>query len=156
MQLTQYSDYALRTLIYLAISEKSATITEIATRYNISRNHLVKVVHNLGKLGYITTVRGRQGGVHLAMAPENINIGEVVRKTEPSFTIVECFDQETDRCVLTPVCMLKHALGKAFRAFTDVLDQYTLADMVTNKDDLRKVLQLPRESSYQAPINSAK
>ncbi|MCF6284861.1 MAG: Rrf2 family transcriptional regulator [Candidatus Hydrogenedentes bacterium] len=142
MQLTQYSDYAFRTLIYLAISTENATITEIAEHYQISRNHLVKVVHNLGKLGYITTTRGRQGGLRLAMPPEQINIGEVVRKTEPNFNLVECFDREKNQCVITPACKLMGILGEAFQAFTDVLDQYTLADMTTNRDDLRDCLGL--------------
>ncbi len=140
MQLTQYSDYALRTLIYLAIATESATITEIAEQYNISRNHLVKVVHNLGKLGYVTTIRGRNGGLRLAHPPETINIGDVVRRTEPNFTIVECFDRESNRCIISPSCRLKGVLNEAFRAFTDVLDQYTLADMTANGDELRKFL----------------
>ena len=140
MQLTQYSDYALRTLIYLAIATENATITEIAEQYNISRNHLVKVVHNLGKLGYVTTLRGRHGGLHLALPPEEINIGDVVRRTEPNFTIVECFDRESNRCIISPTCRLKGVLNEAFHAFTDVLDQYTLADMTANRDELRKFL----------------
>ena len=140
MQLTQYSDYALRTLIYLAVTEENATITEIAERYSISRNHLVKVVHNLGKLGYITTIRGRQGGLRLAMKAESINIGEVVRQTEPNFNIVECFDCNTNRCVIAPTCRLKGIVGKAFGAFIDVLDSYTLADVTDNVEDLRRYL----------------
>jgi Rrf2 family transcriptional regulator, nitric oxide-sensitive transcriptional repressor len=143
MQLTQYSDYAFRTLIYLAISGENATITEIAEHYQISRNHLVKVVHNLGKLGYIITTRGRQGGLRLAMPPEQINIGEVVRKTESNFNLVECFDRENNQCIITPACKLMGILGEAFHAFTDVLDQYTLADMASNRDDLRDCLSLP-------------
>lgn len=140
MQLTQYTDYALRTLLYLAVTEENATITEIADRYNISRNHLVKVVHNLGKLGYITTIRGRQGGLRLARTPESIRLGEVVRKTEPNFHLVECFDRVNDRCVITPGCQLKGVLGKAFKAFSDVLDEYTLADLTANKKELARLL----------------
>ncbi len=143
MQLTQYSDYALRTLIYLAIATENATITEIAGHYSISRNHLVKVVHNLGKLGYVTTIRGRHGGLRLALPPESINIGDVVRRTEPNFTIVECFDRESNRCVISPNCRLKGVLSEAFQAFTDVLDQYTLADMTVNRDELRTLLGVP-------------
>lgn len=140
MQLTQYSDYALRTLIYLAVQRENATITEIAERYDISRNHLVKVVHNLGKLGYITTIRGRHGGICLAMEPKDINIGEVVRRTEPNFTLVECFDHQNNRCVITPACKLMGVLGEAFQAFTSVLDKYTLADMTSNSNALRDAL----------------
>ena len=145
MQLTLYSDYALRTLIYLAINDDNVTIADIAEDYKISRNHLVKVVHNLGKLGYITTTRGRHGGLRLAMRPEEINIGEVVRRTEPNFTLVECFDRKTNQCVITPACKLIGVLGEAFRAFNEVLNRYTLADMTTNADALRESLgiQLP-------------
>lgn len=140
MQLTQYTDFALRTLLYLAITKENATITEIAERYQISRNHLVKVVHNLGKLGYITTVRGRQGGLRLARAPESINLGEVVRRTEPNFNLVECFDRVHDQCILTPGCQLKGVLGKAFKAFMNVLDEYTLADLISNRNELEQLL----------------
>lgn len=140
MQLTQYTDFALRTLLYLAVTNENATITEIAERYNISRNHLVKVVHNLGKLGYITTVRGRQGGLRLARSPESINLGEVVRRTEPNFHLVECFDRINDQCILTPSCQLKGRLGKAFKAFMAVLDEYTLADLLGNRRELERLL----------------
>jgi len=140
MQLTQYTDYALRTLIYLAVTEENATISEIADCYDISRNHLVKVVHNLGKLGYITTIRGRQGGLRLARKPEDINLGEVVRRTEPNFHLVECFNHSGGHCILTPGCQLKGVLGKAFRAFMGVLDEYTLADMVSNRKELDRLL----------------
>lgn len=140
MQLTQYSDYALRTLIYLAVEDDNATISEISDRYKISRNHLVKVVHNLGKLGYIITVRGRHGGLRLALPPEQINIGEVVRRTEPNFNIVECFDGANNTCVITPACRLKGVLAEAYRAFSNTLDQYTLADMTVNKKELQRLL----------------
>lgn len=142
MQLTQYTDYALRTLIYLAVSDANVTITEISDRYHISRNHLVKVVHNLGKLGYITTTRGRQGGLKLAFPPEKINIGEVVRRTEPNFHLVECFDAQRNACVITPACRLMVTLDDAFRAFLAVLDQYTLADITENQRQLRKLLAI--------------
>lgn len=144
MQLTQYTDYALRTLVYLAICDGNATITEIAERYGISRNHLVKVVHNLGKLGYITTTRGRQGGLRLAHPPGDINLGDVVRRTEPNFFLVECFDAERNRCVITPACQLVGILGNAFSAFMDVLDGYTLEDIAGNQKQLRKLLALGR------------
>lgn len=148
MQLTQYTDYALRTLLYLAVTEENVTITEIAERYSISRNHLVKVVHNLGKLGYITTIRGRQGGLRLARAPEQINLGDVVRRTEPNFHLVECFNRTSDRCILTPSCQLKGVLGKAMGAFLAVLDGYTLADLVENRRELERILlRVPNKTS---------
>lgn len=152
MQLTLYTDYALRTLIYLALTNDTATITEIADRYNISRNHLVKVVHNLGKLGYITTTRGRQGGLRLAHAPSKINIGEVVRRTEPNFHLVECFDREKDACAITPGCRLKGVLNEAFHAFTDVLDRYTLEDITRNKKQLRELLTMTGTVSSGHPV----
>lgn len=142
MQLTQYTDYALRTLIYLALADGNATITEISERYGISRNHLVKVVHNLGKLGYITTTRGRQGGLRLACPPAAINLGEVVRRTEPNFHLVECFDASRNQCAITPACRLRGVLDEAFRAFTGVLDGYTLEDLTQNQQELRRLLQL--------------
>jgi len=142
MQLTQYTDYALRTLIFLAVTDENVTITEISDSFGISRNHLVKVVHNLGKLGYITTTRGRQGGLRLAFSPEKINIGEVVRRTEPNFHLVECFDAQRNRCVITPACRLMITLDDAFRAFLAVLDQYTLADITENQHQLRKLLAI--------------
>ncbi len=152
MQLTLYTDYSLRVLIYLGIRPQyQATITEIAESYNISRNHLVKVVHNLGSLGYITTVRGRGGGMLLAHAPEDINIGEVVRKTEPNFDLVECFDKENNTCPISPCCALIKGLKVARRAFLDVLDGFTLADAVANREELAGFLDIDRTSLESGP-----
>ncbi|MDR2195853.1 MAG: Rrf2 family transcriptional regulator [Gallionellaceae bacterium] len=129
MRLTQYTDYSLRVLLYLAHKNgESATITELADFYKISRNHLVKVVHNLGLNGYIQTLRGKHGGMRLARTPESIVIGDVVRSTEPDFDLLECFNPVDDKCVITNTCSLKPALFIARRAFLDTLDQYTLAD----------------------------
>lgn len=143
MQLTLYTDYSLRVLIYLGIRPNhQATITEIAQSYKVSRNHLVKVVHNLGAMGYITTTRGRGGGLLLAVAPDQINIGEVVRKTEPNFDLVECFDLETNTCPISPACALIKALKVARKAFLEVLDQYTLDAVVANRSDLAVYLRI--------------
>ena len=142
MQLTQYTDYTLRTLMYLALKSETSTITEISESYDISRNHLVKVVHGLGKLEYINTIQGRHGGIILAHEPADINIGEVVRKTEPNFHIVQCFDVQNGRCTISAGCRLKGALGEAFRAFMDVLDQYTLANVIENASELQGFLQI--------------
>jgi Rrf2 family nitric oxide-sensitive transcriptional repressor len=129
MRLTLYTDYSLRVLLYLATHrDKTVTITELADFYRISRNHLVKVVHELGLSGYILTSRGKNGGIRLARLPEEIVIGEVVRETEPDFTLLECFDPATDRCVITKTCSLKGALFEAHAAFIGTLDKYTLAD----------------------------
>lgn len=137
MQLTLYTDYSLRVLIYLGLKDEGlATITEISDNYDISRNHLVKVVHNLSNNGFIHTVRGKGGGMRLAFSPEDINVGAVVRSTENNFNIVECFDRENSTCPITPVCVLKGALKEASRNFIAVLDRYTLADVLINRDEL--------------------
>src|SRR5690554_6229130 len=142
VRLTNYTDYSLRVLIYLAAkgTKELATITEISDAYNISRNHLVKVVHELGKLGVITTIRGRGGGIKLAMLPEDINIGHVVRQTEEDFKLVECFGENPGACVLTPICGLKGILNEALSAYLTVLDQYTIADIVKNPASYRALL----------------
>lgn len=143
MQLTLYTDYSLRVLIYLGIRpQQQATITEIAASYGISRNHLVKVVHNLANLGYIKTTRGRGGGMLLAYNPAEINIGEVVQKTEPNFDLVECFDKENNTCPIAPGCALIKALKAAKSSFLEVLNQYTLADVVANADQLALLLKV--------------
>ena len=112
VRLTVYTDYSLRTLLYLAIHdfEYLATIQEIADTYNISKNHLMKVTYDLGKLGYIETIRGRGGGIRLAVDPTSITIGQVVRQTEDDFNIVECFNREQNLCIISPACKLKHIL----------------------------------------------
>ncbi len=143
MQLTLYTDYSLRVLIYLGMRpQHQATITEVADSYKVSRNHLVKVVHNLSNMGYIKTTRGRGGGMLLAYKPEEINIGEVIQKTEPNFNMVECFDKENNTCPIAPGCALIKALKVAKSSFLDVLNQYTLADVVANADELAALLQV--------------
>lgn len=130
MRLTLYTDYSLRVLLYLASrEEETVTITELADFYKISRNHLVKVVHNLGLNGYILTTRGRHGGIKLARTAKDIALGEVVRSTEPDFDLLECFNPATDQCVITRSCSLKSVLFNARTGFLDVLDKYTLADI---------------------------
>lgn len=144
MRMTNYTDYAFRTLIYLAIKPQNerSNITEISEAYNISRNHLSKVIHELGKLGYIHTIRGRGGGIKLAKKPENINIGEVVRAIEEDFKLVACFANGPSTCVITPVCGLKHIFNDALKAYLSVLDQYTLADTIQRPDEFKKILNI--------------
>ena len=143
MKLTAFTDYSLRVLIYLAAdTTRRATIAEIAAAYDISEHHLVKVVHFLGKRGWIETVRGKGGGILLAMPPAQLNVGRVVRDTEGLALPAECFLPEGNQCVLTPVCRLKNVLAEAVRAFYQVLDQYTLADISKNRQALAKVLLL--------------
>lgn len=134
MRLTSYSDYSLRVLIYLATHDQSklSNIKEISEVYQLSKNHLMKIVHNLGKLGYIETIRGRNGGFRLAKSPAEINVGELVRRTEEDFYLVECF-KDHNNCVISPVCSLKFVLNNALDAFLKVLDQYTIADFSENK-----------------------
>lgn len=128
MRLTDHTDYALRVLMYLgAHSTRLVTIQEIATGHAISKNHLTKVVHKLGVAGMVSTVRGRAGGIRLARDAAAIMVGEVVRLTEPDFMMVECFDEATNRCSLSPTCRLKHALGRATDAYLRELDGLSLA-----------------------------
>ena len=189
MRLTNYSDYALRSLIYLAIKPEPyllANISDIANSYNISKSHLTKIIHQLGQLGYIDSVRGKNGGIRLALAPKDINLGVLNKQIEPDFNLVECFatdlsispkpdvnrgadsstnspvnvdddrgvakdlsltliDEETSEviklgCIISPVCQLKHVFFEALVAFIAVLEGYTLADIITNKDELAAIL----------------
>ena len=144
MRLTLYTDYSLRVLVYLATKPKAelSNIKEIAEIYNISKNHLMKVTYELGKMNVIETIRGRNGGIRLAKAPEEINIGDIVRKTEEDFHLVECFDKENNQCVISPACGLKHVLNKALQAYLEVLDQYTLADVAKNQSALLSYFSL--------------
>lgn len=131
MRLTSFTDYTLRCLIYLGMNrERLATVQEIAQLHNISKNHLTKVVHQLGVNGLVETVRGRNGGLRLARAPSDINIGAVVRQTEPDFFIAECFDPARRGCVLSGSCALQRKLGHAMDAFMAVLDGLTLAQVL--------------------------
>ncbi|TKC18397.1 Rrf2 family transcriptional regulator [Robertmurraya kyonggiensis] len=111
---------------------------EIADTYHISKNHLMKIIHQLGQLGYVETIRGRNGGIRLGKDPKEINIGEVVSKTEEDFYMVDCFKEGGSYCVLTPACKLKHALHEALQAFINVLSSYTLEELVVNKEELQK------------------
>jgi len=146
VRLTVYTDYSLRTLLYLGVlgQDHLATIQEIADAYQISKNHLMKVTYDLGQHGYIETIRGRGGGIRLAMDPKDINIGEVVRKTEEDFHIVECFNPESNLCKISAECQLKFALNQALKAYFAVLDSYTLADVLASKDALTELFGITR------------
>ncbi|CAM3221758.1 Rrf2 family transcriptional regulator [Filibacter tadaridae] len=142
MHLTMYTDFSLRVLIFLGAkgTGKISTVQEISDTYAISKNHLTKVVHELGKMGLIETTRGRGGGIRLNVQPELINVGELVRKTEDDFQLVECFNSEKNSCILSPVCKLKGALHEALVAYLSVLDSYTIADFIVNEDELTAIL----------------
>jgi Rrf2 family transcriptional regulator, nitric oxide-sensitive transcriptional repressor len=143
MKLSGFTDYSLRVLIYLATDpDRRATIAEIATSFGISENHLVKVVHFLGKQGWVTTVRGKGGGLMLALPPEQVNVGRVVRDTEGADLPAECFSPDGGRCVIGPCCRLKGVLAEAVDAFHAVLDGYTLADLSRNRRSLAIMLNL--------------
>jgi Rrf2 family nitric oxide-sensitive transcriptional repressor len=130
MRLTIYTDYTLRTLMYLAARpERVATIAEIAQAYGISKAHLTKVAHQLGVSGEIETTRGRNGGLQLCLPAEGINLGSVVRRTEGDMELVPCFREPT-ACIIGGACVLERALDEALAAFLAVLDRYTLADLV--------------------------
>lgn len=132
MRLTSYTDYALRTLMYLALNrDELVTIQDIADAHQIAKNHLSKVVHHLGLLGLVETVRGRNGGLRLGREPTDINIGEVVRHTETDFHIAECFSNENGGCIYSSSCALKAALHRASSAFLAVLDDVTLDTLIT-------------------------
>ncbi|HEY3681047.1 MAG TPA: Rrf2 family transcriptional regulator [Bradyrhizobium sp.] len=150
MRLTVYTDYALRTLMYLALKDDQlATIAEIAKSYDISRNHLMKVAHQLGVAGYVETVRGRGGGLRLAKPVGDIGLGEIVRHTEPDMAIVSCFEAIDAPCAIQPSCVLKRALKKARDAFLEVLDGYTLDDLVQPRARLTGLLGI-------APLNAVR
>lgn len=143
MRLTQYTDYSLRVLIHLATKQGTelTNIKDIARTYNISKNHLMKVIYNLGKMGYIETIRGRNGGIKLCMCPKEINIGEVIHRVEEGFNIVVCFEEE-GKCAISDFCSLKHLLNKALTQFLDYLRQYTLDDVVKNNIRLQDYISV--------------
>ena len=142
MRLTRQTDYALRVLMFLGLKKGDglSTIREIAERYGISENHLMKVVHRLGQEGLIETIRGRQGGVRLAVPPERIRLGDIVRRFEEDMRIVECFDPVTNTCAIAPVCTLSGILSEALKGFMAVLDRHTLADLLLPRGALAQML----------------
>lgn len=141
MRLNQQSDYALRMLMQVAAAEgERVTIAAVADRYDLSRNHLMKVANVLVRTGFVRGARGRAGGLTLARAPSAIGVGAVVRATEADFALVECF-QEGGRCLITPACRLKGVLAEATEAFLSVLDRYTLADLTDENPALAALLR---------------
>jgi len=130
MRLSNFSDYSLRTLIYLGNQgDRLCNISEIANFYNISENHLMKVVHQLGVLGFIKTVRGKGGGISLGVQPKEINVGDVIRKMEAELVLAECFTDHSE-CRINNTCNLRSIFKKALDGMFSILDQYTLADII--------------------------
>jgi len=143
MRLTVHTDHALRLLMLLAIEPTGLhTVEDIALRYKISRNHLMKIAQTLARAGIIESVRGRGGGLRLARPAELINLGIVVRATEDSFALVECFDRQHNACVITSICRLRGPLEEALQAFLAVLDRYSLADLVKSPGLARRMSKL--------------
>jgi Rrf2 family nitric oxide-sensitive transcriptional repressor len=138
MRLTQFTDYSLRVLIYLALQpEKLTTINQLTDAYGVSRHHIRSVVHHLAKLGYINSTQGKGGGLTLALKPEEISLREIVEKTENDFFIVECFkpgnNSGNNDCPIEPICVLKQALSNASNQFLVALEKYTIEDLIKNK-----------------------
>jgi Rrf2 family nitric oxide-sensitive transcriptional repressor len=156
MRLTVYTDYSLRVLIYLALAWRGgrlATIPEIAAAYGISRHHLMKIVHDLGRAGFVQTVQGRGGGLRLARPPESVRVGDVVRQCEPDFGLVECHREgEHTQCVVWPVCRLEAGFHRALEAFMRELDAISLADAVRPASTARTLLQLPSGARRVIPV----
>jgi len=142
MRLTLHTDYSLRVLMFAALKgETLSTIAEIAEHFEISRTHLMKVVNDLGRAGYLDTVRGKKGGFRLAKKPSQIKVGAVVRDLEEDLGVVGCM-QQTDYCPIQGACVLRRALGEATAAFLAVLDRYTLDDLVKPRKSLARLLDL--------------
>jgi len=139
MRLSVQTDYALRTLMYLAAHEGHHSISEIAGQYGISKNHLMKVAQRLAAEGFVDSVRGRSGGLLLNQPAETINVGIVVRTFEEYRAFVECFDATSGGCVVTPVCGLRHVLADGIEAFLQHLDGFTIADLVGDRARFRSV-----------------
>jgi Rrf2 family transcriptional regulator, nitric oxide-sensitive transcriptional repressor len=143
MRLSKYSDYALRVLMYAALRKPElATIDEVADAFDISRHHLVKVVHALGRNGFLSTRRGIGGGFTLALPPAEIGLGNVVRLTESDESVIDCMDSPGQPCRIFPACRLKTVLGEAGAAFFEVLDRYSLEDLVKRKAEMKSLLEV--------------
>jgi Rrf2 family transcriptional regulator, nitric oxide-sensitive transcriptional repressor len=143
MRLTRYTDYSIRVLVYLAAhQEQRVSISDISRAYGISQNHLMKVVHELGKAGYVTTVRGRSGGIRLARPAHEITVGQVVRSMEGGFDLVDC-----SSCAIARGCGMTRVLKEAVMAFLAVLDSYTFADIPQQGMDIAAMLR-----AFQAPV----
>lgn len=155
MKLTAFTDYSLRVLIFLAADpQRRATIAEIATAFDVSLNHLTKVVHFLARQGWLATSRGKGGGLALARPASAISVGQVVRDTEGSATPAECFEQGGGHCAIASCCRLRGILHDAVEAFYAVLDRYTLADLASNPQALIRVLHI--RPAANAPAQSGR
>lgn len=156
MKLTTYTNYALRSLQLAALKAPNRVkVDDVVKVHGLARPHIVKIVHELGRAGYLETIRGRGGGFLLARPPEEIVIGEVVRLTEGPLDVVECFNPEKNTCPLIGICKLSKAMQKATKAFMDVLDDLTLADISSNKSELLARIA-PIEEGIVVPMRFAR
>jgi Rrf2 family transcriptional regulator, nitric oxide-sensitive transcriptional repressor len=147
VRLSFSTDYALRLLMLVGLeSDRLVTIEEVADRFGISKNHLMKVAYQLGQAEYLETVRGRNGGLRLGKAPDQIVVGEVVRTMEPDFAVVEC-QNPAGYCKIAPCCTLRFAMREAVEAFLEKLDQYTLENLLRPKAKLRRLLDVNHEKA---------
>lgn len=148
MRLTLHTDYSLRVLMYAELKgSELSTVSEISERFDISKSHLMKVVHQLGQLGYIETVQGKHGGFRLLRKASQINIGAVIRDTEQELDVIGCLQQD-GYCRIQPACVLRRALQEATKAFIAVLDEYSLEDLIRPARSLHKLLNLDEPSEF--------
>jgi Rrf2 family nitric oxide-sensitive transcriptional repressor len=156
MRLSTFTDYSVRVLVHLAARPgQRATIGEIASAFGISEHHLVKVVHFLGRKGWLKNIRGKGGGLELGRLPELIVLGQVVRDTEGEAVVAECFDERRSGCAIGRCCLVRGVLADAVAAFYSVLDRYTLADVTRNRDDLVRILMPVRPRAGMEQVSSA-
>jgi Rrf2 family nitric oxide-sensitive transcriptional repressor len=161
LRLTQYSNFALRTLQFVALrAPEIVTVEEVARAHRISKAHLTKVAYELSRRGYVETIRGRKGGMRLARPAEDITVGEIIRWTEAPLELVECFNPETNRCPLQGLCHLSRGIQRALRAFLSVLDDLTVADIALNRNALLGRLERSSaagesESERETPLQIA-
>ena len=142
MRLTQRTDYALRVLMHLAATEEVVPVGDVSARFGLSQHHVMKVAQELARAGWVEAQRGRGGGVMLAVKPKDLKIGDVVRRFEPDFRLVECFDPTVNDCLITQACRLRGTLERAVTAFLECLDAVTLADLMDDRQALVELLQI--------------
>lgn len=147
MKLTNYSNYALRSLQLAALhAPKLVRVDDVVKVHKLARPHIVKIIHELGRAGYVETVRGRNGGFRLAKPASEIVVGEVLRITEGPFDVTECFNEETNTCPLIGICKLSNGIKRATAAFLAVLDDMTIADISANRNELLdRIVPLERQ-----------
>jgi Rrf2 family nitric oxide-sensitive transcriptional repressor len=155
MRLAEYTDYSLRVLMYCAAHpERQVTVAELAEHHGVSKNHLMKIVNDLARQGVLETTRGRGGGMRLLKRPGDIRVGDIVRRAETDFRLVECFDPHTDTCSLTPSCRLKGVFHAALQAYFKELDSATLTDIAGPLPPVRGPAAASRRARTVVPISA--